>query len=136
MTWRHFKSSQFARYLFAGAVNTAFTYVIYLILSHALHYQLAYALAYVAGVVISYLLNSCIVFKAGMNLKSLALFPLVYVAQYILGAVLLLIFVDFFSLPIRFAPLLVVLSCVPLTFVLTRSIVLIDHVRSSRRNKV
>ena len=49
---------ELARFLAAGAVNTALTYAIYLLLLAIAPYLVAYTVAYVSGIAISYLLLS------------------------------------------------------------------------------
>jgi putative flippase GtrA len=112
--------SQLLRFLLAGAVNTGATYLLYLGLLHVVHYQIAYGIAYVAGIVLSYLLNSRYVFRTPLSTKSFLFFPLVYLAQYTFGVVLLYLLVEQADISPRLAMIAVVALSIPLTFVLTR----------------
>lgn len=111
--------SRFFRFLVSGGVNTAVTYGIYLLLLPILAYQFSYSIAYVAGIVISYLLNRIFVFRSHRGVRSVLLFPLVYVVQYGFGLLLLWVLVDKLKLSAMIAPLAVILLTIPLTYLLT-----------------
>ena len=117
-----FRKSEFARFLLAGGINTAFSYSLYFLFNLVVHYQLAYWLAFVAGVLFSYWLNSRWVFTTTMNWKTFLSFPLVYVFQYGIGAVLLYVLVEQLSMSEWWAPLVVILFSVPVTYVMSRFI--------------
>jgi putative flippase GtrA len=108
------------RFLVAGAVNTAMTYALYLLLLNWLDYTFAYTIAYVAGIVLSYALNTRFVFQVAPTLRGFAAFPLVYLAQYLAGALILNLAVRGFGVPQRFALLASIVVTVPLTFALSR----------------
>ena len=55
-----------------------------------------------------------------MSWRSFLQFPLVYVAQYLLGVVMLVLLVDWLGLPKAFGPPVVTLLLLPLTFLLSR----------------
>ncbi len=110
------------RFLVAGVVNTGLTYAIYLLFQIVIGYQAAYAIAYVAGIAISYHLNSRYVFQVAGSWKTFVRYPLVYVAQYLAGAGLLEILVRWWKVPPSVAPLFVLVLTVPMTFVLSKTI--------------
>jgi len=112
----------FARFLMSGLFNTAVTYVLYLLFLQFMSYQLAYSVVFVIGILISYVLNAGFVFRTRMTLKTLARFPLVYGAQYVLGMGLVLGLVEVVGLATWLAPLGAIMVTVPLTFVLSRYI--------------
>lgn len=114
---------EFGRFLFSGCVNTGVAYSVYLLLLNVMPYRLAYTLCYVAGVMVSYLLQTRWVFRKQASLKSFLAYPLVYVAQWLLGVVLLGIFVERLAIPKSLAPLAVIAATVPMTFVLSRFII-------------
>ncbi len=108
------------RFLAAGAVNTLASYAVYYALQLFLPYQLAYAIAFAFGIVLAYRINLAFVFREqGSRAKAMA-FPLVYVAQYLVGAAALGLLVERLGVAKEIAPLVVVLVTIPLTFVLTR----------------
>ncbi len=87
-----------------------------------LAYHVAYAISYAAGILISYVLNSRYVFGVGFSAATFALYPLVYVAGYLAGAVVLEIAVDGWGIPAAVGPLLAICVTLPLTYALTRLI--------------
>ena len=108
------------KFLIGGGINTAFTFGLYYGLQIMMPYQMAYALAFAIGVVFSYWFNATIVFKTPMSWKGLFSFPLVYLVQYLVSALLLSVFVEWLHIPQSAAPLLVIVMTIPGTFVLTR----------------
>lgn len=111
------------RFLVGGGLNTAVTYIIYLILQMVLSYQLAFLLAYAAGIVFSYFFNSTVVFKRQMSWTGMMVFPLVYLVQYAVSALVLRVIVEHSPVSAKIAPLLVSVLMLPLTFVLSRLVV-------------
>lgn len=119
---RHKSLLEAYRFIIAGLSNTALTYVIYLIAIQRVSYSVAYAIAYVIGILLSYWLNLRFVFKQTTSWRKFCLFPLVYLIQYILGAMLLAICIEWLAIPISLAPLLVILLTLPITFFCSRFI--------------
>ena len=113
-----------ARFLVSGALNTGFTYVLYLALLQLLTYRIAYTVAFGCGILISYALNAVFVFKAGVSLKGLLRFPLVYLAQYALGVVLMIVVVEYAGVSQWLAPMFVALITSPMIFILARTVFL------------
>jgi putative flippase GtrA len=108
------------RFLVAGAINTATTYAIYLVLLPWLQYVLAYTIAYVAGIALAYALSTWYVFRVRRSTRGMLLFPLVYVVQYLLGVGMLQLAVSILAIPQKYALLVSIAVTVPVTFVLTR----------------
>lgn len=108
------------RFLISGAVNTLATYGIYLALLTVLDYTLAYTIAYVCGVGLAYMLNTAFVFRAPCSLHTFVRFPLVYVVQYVVGAIVLNVAVRMLGVPRQFALIASILVTLPVTFVLSR----------------
>lgn len=111
------------RFLVSGGLNTACTYLLYVLLTRWIHFQMAYLLAYLAGIVLSYFLAVLFVFKKPVSFGAFMRFPLVYLAQYVCSAVLLGFLIGGLGVPELLAPLVVVVITLPLTFVLSRHIV-------------
>ena len=120
MKWR----DQFARFLVSGVANTLIGYLLYLAATQVLDYRWAYAVSYVLGVGISYVINSTFVFRQPMSWRKLLAFPAVYVVQFLAGLALLWLFVSRLHVPARFGPLLVIPVTIPLTFVISRFILI------------
>ncbi|MDD5180281.1 MAG: GtrA family protein [Gallionellaceae bacterium] len=111
------------RFVVAGGINTIFSYVLYLLLLPITAYVIAYSISFIAGVVSGYTLNTLLVFKQPWTLKKLFQYPLVYIAQYLVGIVLLSILVGYLNINERLAPLVNVVLLLPLTFILSKKII-------------
>lgn len=119
---------ELARFLLAGAINTAIGYGVYLLATPAMGMHPAYALAYAVGIVSAYLLNSRFVFRRPLSKVTAARYPLVYLAQYLAGAVVLQILTQRVSMDSRWAGLLAIAASVPVSFFANRMVL------ASRRN--
>jgi len=111
---------EFARFLGVGLVNTGVGYGIYLILLQWIGYELAYAAAYVVGIVVAYVLNSLLVFRSPLRLRTALRYPFVYLAQYLFGSVLLYFMVRWLGFDRRWAALVALILSVPVSFLLNR----------------
>jgi GtrA-like protein. len=107
---------EFIGFLGVGVTNTILTYFIYLLLLFVIHYQLAYLFSYILGIFITYYLNLKFVFKKKSNKEKILKFPLVYIFQYIVGAILMNIIVNKLDINKSFAPILIILFMLPITF--------------------
>jgi len=113
-------SREFSRFLIGGGINTALTYLIFWGLSLALHHALAYSISFIIGIALSYLINALLVFHSRVSAKSAAMFPLIYLIQYIFGLAFLSALVDAFGIRKEAAMVLTIIANIPLTFFLTR----------------
>ncbi len=116
-------------FVVAGGINTVVSYACYLALLRVLGHQPAYAVAYVLGIGVSYVLNARFVFRSKPRLGRALAFPLVYLAQWVIGAALLEILVRA-GIDKRLAPLVVIAVTLPLSFVFVRRI-LADRQRAA-----
>jgi len=116
------KYQAFIRFLFGGLVNTGATYALYITLQQFCSYHIAFALAYCAGIVFSYWFNATVVFKTTLSWNGLFKYPLVYIVQYCVSALLLTILVESLHIDPGIAPLIVVIATIPMTFLLSRKI--------------
>ena len=112
--------SRFLRFVLSGGINTIVTYAIYLILLLIIDYKLAYTAAYVSGIALSYLLNRVFVFRTHRGWSSALLFPLVYLAQYLVGLAAVWVWVGQFGFPEPFAPLVAIAITIPMTYLLSK----------------
>lgn len=112
--------SRFLRFVVMGGLNTAITYGIFLLCHLWLGHQASYAIAYVCGIVLSYFINATVVFRTAMSLRSFGLYPLVYLVQYGVGAIVLELAIRVLNVPTLLAPLLGIAASIPVTFVLAR----------------
>ncbi len=114
---------QFVRFVLSGAINTAITYGLYLLLLSVAGYLTAYSAAYVAGIVLSYALNSLFVFRQPMSWRGLVRFPLVYVVQYFMTGSLLWVGVNQLGITEELALLGAIAITVPVTFLAARTVI-------------
>jgi putative flippase GtrA len=110
------------RFLVAGAATTVVTLGLYVLLLDILAYALAYTVAFVSGILIAYLLNSVFVFRTATSMRTFALFPLIYLVQYLVGLTVTAIWVDLLGLPPEVAALAAIVVTLPITYLLTRSL--------------
>ena len=114
------RSLEFARFLAVGSVNTVVGYGVFLLTLPTVGYQPAYALAYLVGIIVAYVLNSTFVFRSRIALRTALKYPLVYVAQYLFGALLLYGMVAWLGIDRRWAALIALMLSVPVSFLLNR----------------
>lgn len=107
----------------AGVINSVSTYVIYVLIVLAAPYAVAYTISYVAGIGISFLLNTSYVFRAAPTKRAAAQYPFVYAVQYLVGLIGLHLLVRYLGVDARIAPLITLLVTVPLSFVLSRRVI-------------
>jgi putative flippase GtrA len=93
---------------------------IYLLVALFLAYPTAYTVSYVAGIFISYYLNARFVFREKLRLSKALQFPIVYLAQYLIGLGSLSLLIEVAHLSKFFAPIVVVVITVPCTYLLSR----------------
>ena len=108
------------RYLVAGAVNTVASWLVYLALLRLVTYRIAYPAAFGFGILLSFVLNSWLVFGVPMRWRRLLPYPAVYLAQFAVGYAIVWLVVEELGWPAWPAPLIALVFTVPLGFVLTR----------------
>lgn len=117
-----FFGKRFIVFVFFGGLNTAVTYVMYLLLSSIMHYQVAYFIAYASGILLAYVVNLLYVFKSHSSVKKIVKYPVIYVIQYFLGAIFMYFLLDVFLLPNVLAPLLVAVLLLPTSYYMNRKV--------------
>ncbi|KAA9377526.1 GtrA family protein [Microbispora cellulosiformans] len=115
------RSSRFARFLTGGALNTAVTYGLFVVLSRWLPPAVAYSAVFLLGIALSYVVNSVFVFRVRASAGSAVRFPAVYLAQYATGLALLTLLTRI-GVDGRAALPLTMCVTVPLTFAMTRHV--------------
>ena len=113
-------SRQLMRFILVGGLNTVITMALFYVLSPLLGYALAYTLVYLFGISIAYFLNAHFVFKVSRNWKSAAIYPIIYLIIYLYGLVILALMVDYFGLDAMLALTFVIVSSVPINFLMSR----------------
>lgn len=115
-----FFSPQLVRFLVVGAASTGLSYLVYLTLLRGVSYRWAYSLSYIAGIFLSFILNSLFVFRVPLRWRKLLPYPSVYLVQYLLGLCVVYVGVEFLRWDERLMPIAVLVVTVPVSFVLTR----------------
>lgn len=118
-----FIDQEFNRFIFWGGVNTLLGYLVYAFLLLFLQYLVSYTITYVLGIFISYYLNSKFVFKREVELRKAMQYPLVYLVQYLLGAISLYLLVRVLMVNKLLAPGLIILLTIPVTYFLGRRVI-------------
>ncbi|KTC68737.1 GtrA-like protein [Legionella birminghamensis] len=108
------------RFVAGGGLSTGFTYVVYLLLSNWVNYQLAYGVAYFLGVLFAYWFNTIIVFRKLLSFKGLFTYPLIYLFQYAVSALSLGLVVEKLGISPSIAPLLVIAATLPITYFMNK----------------
>ncbi len=101
-----------------GLLSTGIMFGLYVSLYKLINYQYAYLIAYSISVISLYFMNT-FVFKKPILLKTFLEFPLIYLLQYAVGAASLELLVRF-GFSVTFAPLVVIIVLLPVTFILNR----------------
>ena len=114
------EGSRGLRFLLAGGVNTTATYLLYLGLLRITSHHISYAIAFVVGIAISYVLGRVFVFKVHRGYRSALMLPLVYLIQYLMGAVVVWAWVDLFQQHVMLAPAISIAVTLPLTYFLSK----------------
>jgi putative flippase GtrA len=113
---------QGGRFLLVGAANTLLSFALFWLLLRWLPPQPAYAIAFAAGILFAYLANSLLVFGAALRWTRLGAYPLIYVVQYGVNAVLLQAGTTLLGWPPPLALAAALCITVPLSFLLNRKL--------------
>jgi putative flippase GtrA len=111
------------RFGIVGVLNTVVGYGCYLLFLNWLRYEFAYAIAYVIGIAVSYVFSALYVFRQPLRPRAALYYPLVYLVQFLLGLVLLRLFVEMLFVSPKLALVGVTVLTMPVTFLLSRLIV-------------
>lgn len=117
-------SKRFILFVILGGINTIVTYVMYLLLVAISPYLVAYTVTFVLGIFLSYWLNATFVFRRPLQLRAALQYPVVYAVQYACGVGLLYLAVESLHMSKSLAPLAVVVATLPLTYVLSRMVIM------------
>ena len=117
-------TAQMARFALVGVVNTGTYYGCYLALLTVLPYLAAHVIAFALSMTGSFLLNSYFTYRTRPTWRKFLLFPLTNAANFVIttGGVWLL--VDRAGFSSRYAPLVAALAAIPITFAVSRAIML------------
>ncbi|MEU1543569.1 GtrA family protein [Actinacidiphila glaucinigra] len=110
------------RFGMVGVANTGVYYGLYLLLPLRLPYVAAHVLAFVLGMIGSYFLTTWFTYRTRPSWRTFLLFPLTNVANFVITTGGLYPRVDVLRMGSWFAPLTGSAAAVPVTFVVSRMI--------------
>lgn len=116
---------QLVRFGLVGVVNTATYYAMYLCFLHLVPYLVAHVAAFALSTVGSFLLNSWFTYRTRPTWRKFLLFPLTTAANFAITTGGVYVLVDLLHTGDRTAPLMAAAVAVPITFVLSRTIMLV-----------
>jgi putative flippase GtrA len=111
-----FLNKDFFRFLLVGGINTCITYGLYLILLSALPYSVSFTISYVVGLIFVSIVNVTVVFHKKISVINSIKTISVYLVQYLLSMLLLIIFIHNLSISPKIAPLIIIVLLIPATF--------------------
>jgi putative flippase GtrA len=113
---------QIFRFGLVGGVNTGTFYVIYLLLHPWMPYFAAFTLAFLLSMVGSFFMNTYFTYRTRPTWKKFFLFPLTNATNFVIQSVGVYALVDLAGMDSRIAPLVAAVAAIPVTFVLSRMI--------------
>lgn len=118
----HSRTGKWLRFLMTGALNTALSYAVYLLLLPVTGYNVAYVVAFMAGLLLSLVLSLKWVFRVPPTWRRIAAYPLVYVPQLLLGVVMNQGLIERIGVDPRISVLVVIAVTVPLNYLIAARI--------------
>ncbi|WP_308117355.1 GtrA family protein [Streptomyces fuscigenes] len=112
------------RFALVGAVNTGTYYAFYLALldGAGLPYVVAHVIAFVLSMIGSFFLNSWFTYRTRPTLRKFLLFPLTNAANFVITTGGVYVLVDLLGMDDTYAPLVAAAAAIPITFVVSRTI--------------
>ncbi|MET9907844.1 GtrA family protein [Streptomyces sp. NPDC006476] len=107
-----------------GVVNTGTYYGFYLLFLPRFPYLVAHILATALSMVGSFFLNARFTYRTRPTWRKFLLFPLTNAANFVVTTVGVYVLVDLLGLGSRYAPLIASMAAIPITFVVSRWIML------------
>ncbi|MGW6454717.1 GtrA family protein [Streptomyces sp. NPDC055078] len=115
---------QLVRFAMVGAVNTGTYYGLYLLLLTWLPYVAAHVIAFFLSMVGSFFLTSYFTYRTRPTWRKFLLFPLTNAANFVVTTTGVYLLVDVLHFGSRYAPLIAAAAAIPITFVVSRTIML------------
>jgi putative flippase GtrA len=115
---------QMVRFTLVGVVNTGTYYGLYLALLTWLPYVAAHVIAFGLSMVGSFFLTSYFTYRTRPTWRKFLLFPLTNAANFVVTTSGVYLLVDVAHFGSRYAPLIAAAGAVPITFVVSRTIML------------
>ncbi|AQU68346.1 GtrA family protein [Streptomyces niveus] len=115
---------QLIRFALVGVVNTGTYYACYLVLLTWLPYVAAHVVAFALSMTGSFFLNSRFTYRTRPTWRKFLLFPLTNAANFTITTSGVYLLVDVLHLSSRYAPLIAAAAAIPITFAVSRTIML------------
>ncbi|MEV0375386.1 GtrA family protein [Streptomyces sp. NPDC050636] len=115
---------QLARFTIVGGINTLTFYACYLPLHRLLPYFAAYTAGFLVSLVGSFFLNTYFTYRTRPTWPKFLLFPLTQVTNYVVQSLGLVTLVSWLGMNSTVAPLMAALLAIPVTFLVSRRILL------------
>ncbi|MBC2866752.1 GtrA family protein [Streptomyces mexicanus] len=115
---------QIVTFAVVGVINTGTYYGLYLVFLLRLPYLLAHVLAFFLSMTGSFFLNARFTYRTRPTWRKFLLFPLTNAANFVITTAGVYVIVDVLHAGSRFAPLIASAAAIPVTFVLSRWIML------------
>lgn len=117
-------SRKFICYIAFGGLNTAITFILYILLIKiGINYILASTLCYLIGIIEGFLFNAWFVFLHKPEIKGLGKYTLVYIVSYLINIGLLYSLVSYFTIPKIMAQFIAVVVITVINFKLVKLLV-------------
>ncbi|WP_020552295.1 GtrA family protein [Embleya scabrispora] len=115
---------QAIRFALVGVVNTGTYYLLYLGLRHVVPYLVAHITAFILSMIGSFFMNTYFTYKVKPTWKKFLLFPLTNVTNFVITTVGVYALVSWVSMDERIAPLVAAAAAIPVTFVVSRKVMI------------
>lgn len=112
------------RFTTVGFINTGVYYGSYLLLQQVIPYLGAHLVATLVAMVGSFFLNTYWTFQTTPTWRKFAIFPLTNLTNYVVQTVGVVVLVETLTVDKRIAPLFAAVFAIPITFFLSRKILL------------
>ncbi|MEV6795014.1 GtrA family protein [Streptomyces sp. NPDC051320] len=116
--------AQMVRFACVGVVNTATYYACYRVLLTGLPYLAAHTLAFCLSMIGSFFLNARFTYRVRPTWRKFLLFPLTNAANFVITTSGVYLLVGLGNVSSHYAPLIAAGAAVPITFVVSRTIML------------
>ena len=117
---RLFLNKEFIFFIIIGGINTINGVIFSYIYSSLLNENLAFILGYISGLIISYLLNSCITFIEKLSFVKFIKFGVSYIPNFIIQNIVVVIAFNILALHKLIAYSLAAIIGIPVTFILLK----------------
>ncbi|MEU3979980.1 GtrA family protein [Streptomyces sp. NPDC026672] len=115
---------QLLTFAVVGVINTATYYGLYLLFLMWLPYLGAHILAFALSMTGSFFLNARFTYRTRPTWRKFLLFPLTNAANFAISTTTVFVIVDVLHRSSRFAPLFASAAAIPVTFLISRTIML------------